>query len=134
MIRTLAVNCAPFLDCSQDAGKTAAETASDEMAIGAVQALCELSVLVNQQKYIDLPLAALDDALKRYYNKKGAFRDRKMAKSAKATVDELLGRESHHLQAQKIHRIHAAMELQLDWAERGTTSKRRQFQVRLRRA
>jgi len=31
MIRTLAVNCAPLFDCSQDAGKTAAETPSDEI-------------------------------------------------------------------------------------------------------
>jgi len=40
MIRTLAVNCAPMLDCSKDDRKTAAETASDEMAIGAVRTLC----------------------------------------------------------------------------------------------
>jgi len=36
MIRTLAVSCTPILDCSQDAGKTVAETASDEMVMGAV--------------------------------------------------------------------------------------------------
>jgi len=36
MIRSLTVNCAPILDCSQDAGKTAAEIASDEMVMGAV--------------------------------------------------------------------------------------------------
>jgi len=38
MIRTLAGNCAPILDCSEDAGKAAAETASDEMVMGAVRA------------------------------------------------------------------------------------------------
>jgi len=47
MIRTLALNCAPILDCSKDDGKTAAETASDEMAMGAVQALWEFSLLVS---------------------------------------------------------------------------------------
>jgi len=36
MIRKLAVSCTPILDCNQDAGKTAAETASDEMVMGAV--------------------------------------------------------------------------------------------------
>jgi len=40
MIRTLEVNCAPILDCSHDAGKTMAETASDAMVIGAMPALC----------------------------------------------------------------------------------------------
>jgi len=134
MIRTLAVNCAPILDCSQDAGKTAAETASDEMVMGAVRALCQLSLLVSQQNHSDLSLAALDDALKRFYKKKGAFRDQKMSKSAKAKVDELLARESHHLREQKIYKIRAAMEVQLYGAEKVTTSKRRQFQVRLNRA
>jgi hypothetical protein len=36
MIRTLAVNCAPILDCSKDDRKTLVETASDEMVMGAV--------------------------------------------------------------------------------------------------
>jgi len=134
MIRTLAVNCTPILDCSQDAGKTVAETASNEMVMGAVRALCEFSLLVSQQNHSDLSLAALDDALKQPYKKKGAFRDQKMSKSAKAKVDQLLGRESHHLGKQKIHKICAAMEVQLHRAEKVTTSKRRQFQVRLNRA
>jgi hypothetical protein len=58
MIRTLAVNCAPIRDCSQDAGKTVVETASDEMVMGAVQALCEFSILVSQQNDPDLSIAA----------------------------------------------------------------------------
>jgi len=41
MIRTLAVKCAPNLHCSKDDGKTHAETATDEMVIGAVRAFCE---------------------------------------------------------------------------------------------
>jgi len=36
MIRTMAVNSAPILDCSEDDRKTPAETASDEMVMGAV--------------------------------------------------------------------------------------------------
>jgi len=96
MIRTLAVNCAAILDSSQDAGKTAAETASDEMVMGAVLALCEFSLCVSKQNHSDPSLAALDDGLKRFYKKKGAFRDQKMSKSAKAKVDELMARESHH--------------------------------------
>ena len=134
MIRTLAVNYAPILVCSTDDRKTAAETAYDEMVMGAVHALCEFSLLVSQQNHSDLSLKALDDALMRFYKKKGAFRDQKMSKSAKAKVDELLARESHHLREQKIHKIRAAMEVQLYGAEKVTTSKRRQFQVRLNRA
>jgi hypothetical protein len=52
-----------------------------------------------------------------------------MLKSAKAKVDELFGRKSHHLREQKIHTIHAVMEVQLYGAEKVTISKRRQFQV-----
>jgi len=96
MIRTLAVDCAPILDCSQDAGKTAAETASDEMVMGAMRALCEFCLLGSQQNHSDLSLTALDDALNRFHKMNGAFRDRKMSKSAKAKVDELLAREAHH--------------------------------------
>jgi len=123
VIRTLAVNCAPIVDCFQDAGKTAVETASDEMVMGAVRALCEFSLLVSPRNHSDLSLTALDDALKRFHRKKGAFREQKMSKSAKAKVDELLARESHHLREQKIHEICAAMEVQLYGAEKVTTSK-----------
>jgi len=64
VIRILAAICTPILDCSQDAGTTVAETASDEIVMGAVQALCEFSLLVSQQNHSDLSLAVLDDALK----------------------------------------------------------------------
>jgi len=64
MIRTLAQNCAPVLVSSKDVRKTAAETASDEMVMGAAWALCEFSLLVSQQNHSDLSLKALDNALK----------------------------------------------------------------------
>jgi hypothetical protein len=57
-----------------------------------------------------------------------------MSKSGKAKVDELLARETHHLREQKLHTICAAMEVQVDRAEKVITSKRRQFQARLNRA
>ena len=123
MIRTMAANCSPIHDCVQYAGKTAVETASDEMVMGAVRALCEFSLLVSQQNHSDLSLAALGDALKRCYKKKGAFRNEKMTKSAKPKVDELLGRESHDLREHKIHKNRTAMEVQLYGAEKVTTSK-----------
>jgi len=50
MIRTLGVNCTPILVCAQDGRKTAVDTASDEMVMGGMQALCEFSLLVSQQK------------------------------------------------------------------------------------
>jgi hypothetical protein len=62
-IRTLEVYCAPNLDCSQNAGKVVAETASDEMVIGAVHALCEFSQPVSQLNHSEQSLAALDNAL-----------------------------------------------------------------------
>jgi hypothetical protein len=134
VIRTLAVNWAPILVCSKDDGKTVAETASDEMVMGAVWALCEFSLLVTKQNHSDLSLTALDDALKRFYQKKGIFREQKMTKSAKAKVDDLLATESHQLREQKIHKIRAAMEALVYGAEKVSSTKRRQFQVRLNRA
>jgi len=128
------VNCAPILDCSKDDGKTEAETASDEMVMGAVWALCEFSLLVSQQNCSDLSLKALDDALKHLYQRMGIFREHKMSKSAKAKVDDLLATESHQLRDQKIHKIRAAMEALVYGAEKVSTTQRRQFQVRLNRA
>jgi len=93
MIRSLGVNCAPILNCCKDDGNTPAETASDEMVMGAVCALCEFSLLVSQQNHSDLSLTALDDVLNRLYKKKGAFQEQKMSKSEKAQVDELLARD-----------------------------------------
>ena len=90
MIRTVAVNWAPILDCSKNDGKTAVETTSDEMVMGApVWAFCELCALVRQQNHSDLSLVAQDDALKRFYQKRGAFQEQKISKSAKANVDEV---------------------------------------------
>ena len=127
IIRALAVNCTANLNSSQDAGKTAAEAASHDIVMGAVQALCESSLLVSQQNHSDLSLAALDDALNRSYKMNGAIREQKMLKSAKAKVDELLARESHQLKEQKIHTIRAAMEVQLYGAEMVTTSNEGNF-------
>jgi hypothetical protein len=89
MFRTLAVICAPILDYSQDAGKTAAETASGEMVMRAVRALCEFSLIASQQNHSDLSLAGLDDALNQFYKKNCSFWEQKMSKSLKAKVDEL---------------------------------------------
>jgi hypothetical protein len=128
------VNCIPILVCSTDDRKTAAETASDEMVMGAVGALCEFSLLVSQQIHSDLSLKSLDDALKRFYQKKGAFRDQKMSKSAKTKVDDLLAKESHLLCKQKIHKICAPLAAVVYGAETVSTTQRRQVQVHLNRA
>jgi hypothetical protein len=123
MIRTLVVNYAPILDCSKDDGETPAEAASDEMIMGAVRALCEFSLLVSHQNHSDISLTALDNVLKRFYKKKGAFRDQKMSKSAKPKVDKQLATESHQLREQIIHKMRAAMEVLVYGAEKVTTSK-----------
>jgi hypothetical protein len=97
MIRTLGVDGAPILVCSKDDRKTAVETASDEMVMGAVRAVCEFSLLIRQQNHSELSLKALDDALKRFYQKKATSRRQKMSKSAKAKVDHQLARELYLL-------------------------------------
>jgi len=134
MIRTLAVNFAPILDCSKDDGKTVAEKASDEMVMGAVRALCEFCLLVSQQNHSDLSLKAQDDTHKRFYQKKAIFREQKMSKSAKVKVDELLVTKFHQLREKNIHNIGAAMEALVYGAETVSTTKRMQFLVRLTRA
>ena len=110
------------------------QTASQEMVMGAVQPLCEFSLLVSQQNHSDLALTALDDSLKQLYNMNGAFREQKMSKSEKAKVDELLARESHQLQDQKIHKIGPAIEVWPYGAEKVTTIQCRKFQVCLNRS
>jgi len=57
-----------------------------------------------------------------------------MSKSAKAKVDDILAMKSHQLHEQKIHKIRAAMEAAVYGAEKVSTTKRRQLQVRLNRA
>jgi len=71
MIRTLAVNSTPILVSSKDDRKTEVKTASDEMVMGAVLALCEFSLLVSQHNHSDLSLQALDNTLKQFYLKTG---------------------------------------------------------------
>jgi len=104
------------------------------MVMGAVWALCECSLLVSQQNHSDLSLKALDNALKRFYQKKGIFRAQKMSKSVKAKVDDLLATESHQLRKQKIHKIRAAMEALVYGAAIVSSTKRRKSQVHLNRA
>jgi hypothetical protein len=78
MITTLAVNCMPILPCTKDDGKCVAETASNKMVMGAVQALYEFSLLVSQKNYSDLSLNALDNELKQFYQIKVIFREQKL--------------------------------------------------------
>jgi len=84
MIRTLAVNCAPILDCPKDDRKTVSENAFDEMVMGAVWPLCQFSIVVSQENHSDLSLKALDNTLKQFYQMKRIFREQKTSKSAKA--------------------------------------------------
>jgi len=123
MIRSLAGNCAPILDCSRDVEKTVAETPSDKMVMGAVWALCEFPLLVSQPNHSDLSLTALDDALKRFHKKKGAFRQQKMSKSAKAKVDEQLATVSHQLREQQLHTICDVMEIPVYEPDMVTTTQ-----------
>ena len=57
-----------------------------------------------------------------------------MSKSAKAKVDNLLATESHQLREQKIHKICAAKEALMYGADKVSSTKCNQFQLRLNRA
>ena len=134
MIRTLAVSCAPILVCSKDDRNAAAETASDEIAVGAGRALCEFSLLVSRLTHSDLSITAIDNALRGLHQKKQSFGEQKMSKSAKSKVGDLFATGSHQLHEQKFHKVCAAMEALVCGAGMVSTTKRRQFQVRLNRA
>jgi len=95
MIRTLALNRAPFLACSKDDGNTVVDTASDEIILAAVRALCDFSVLFSQQNRLDISLKELDNALKRWYQRKRIFQEQKMSNSAKTKKEDQLATESH---------------------------------------
>jgi len=93
------------------------------MAMRAVRELCEFPLRVSQQNHSDPFLTALDDALKRFYQKKGALREQNISKSGKTKLVELLTRESHQFWERKIDTIHAAIEVQVCAAEQVTTIK-----------
>jgi hypothetical protein len=59
MISWLDVNCILFIDCFKDDMITAADTPSDQMAMGAVVTLYEFSLCVSHQNYNDLSLRVL---------------------------------------------------------------------------
>jgi hypothetical protein len=94
-----------------------------------VRALCQFSLFVSQQNHSDLSHRALGDVMKRFFKNMVACGDQKMSKSVKTTVNKLLAGESHQLQEQMIHEIRAAMDVQVYWTEKVTTSNRRQFHV-----
>jgi hypothetical protein len=134
MIRTQAVHWALILNCFKDDRRPPAKTASIEMVLEEVRALCEWSLLDSQQDQTDLSLTAVDDTMNTFSKNKGAFRDQKMLKSAKTKVNKQLARHSRQLREQKIHKIHGAMEVLGHRAKKVTTSKRWEFEVGLTRA
>jgi len=72
--------------------------------------------------------------MQQLYIRKGVFPEPKMLKSAKAKVDQQLASDSHQLQEKEMYKICAVMCIQVYGAERVTTTRQRQFQVRLNRA
>jgi len=62
---------------------------------------------------------------------RGLFGEQNISKSTKAKADDMSATEFHQLRKQKICMIRAAMEALLHGAEKVSTTKRRQFQVRL---
>ena len=106
-----------------------AESASNEIVIRAVRAICEFSSLVSQQNHSDLPLKALDNTLKQFDQKKGIFRERNMSQSAKAKVADLLAMGFYQLRKQYIHKIRAATEALVYGAGKVSSTQCRQFQV-----
>jgi hypothetical protein len=82
LIRTLEDNSASILIRSNDDRKTTAETAYNEMVMQTVWALWQFDLHVCQQNHLEVSLRTLDNALKRFYQNIGIFREQKMLKSA----------------------------------------------------
>lgn len=122
MIRTQAVHWALILNCFKDDRRPPAKTASIEMVLEEVRALCEWSLLDSQQDQTDLSLTAVVDTMNTFSKNKGAFRHQNMLKSAKTKVNKQLARNSWQLREQTIHKIHGAMEVLGHRAKKVTTS------------
>jgi hypothetical protein len=60
-------------NCSKNLSKTVVDMTSDEMGMGAVQALFEFSLLVFQQNHSELSFTALENALKRVHKTRVIF-------------------------------------------------------------
>jgi len=129
MSRTLALNCTPIHDSSEDVRNTALVTASDEPVMWAVQTLCEFSLLDSQQNPSDLSLTALHNTQKQLYKQKVASQVHTISKSKMANEDEQLTRDSNQLHEQNIHNICTAMEVPIYRAAKITATKGRQFWV-----
>jgi len=83
---------------------------------------------------MDVPIKALEGAVKQFSHKKGIIRVLQMLKSAKANVNDLWSRESQQLYEQKIHQICSAWGAFVNGAEKLSTTEFRQCQVRLNTA
>jgi len=86
-----------------------AETAFDEMVMGAGWLLCDFSVLGSPRNHPDLSQTVQDEGLEPFGLKKGAVWEQKMLKSTKAKVDKQFARACHQLREQKIDESCTAM-------------------------
>jgi hypothetical protein len=73
MIRTLAVSCTLIYHSPEEDMKTAVDTASDEIVMGAVWASSEFSLYVSQQNHSNVSLTALDNVLTRCAKPRAVF-------------------------------------------------------------
>jgi hypothetical protein len=87
----------PILISFKDDWTPVAETSFDEMEMGAMRGLCQFSQLLSQQSNSDQSHEALDDVLKRFYQRKGRYQEQTMWNSAKTKVDDVLAPESYQL-------------------------------------
>jgi len=85
-----------------DVGYCAADKAADNQVMWVLCVLCKFSLLHSQQNNSDLSINVLDNALKWFYYKQGAFQWQKMSKTAKAKVDQQLATESHQLRKHRL--------------------------------
>jgi hypothetical protein len=95
----------PILISFKDDWTPVAETSSDEMEMGAMRGLCQFSQLVSQPCNSDQSHEALDDVLKRFYQRKGRYQEQTMWNSAKTKVDDVLAAESSQLYEKRFIRF-----------------------------
>lgn len=132
MIRTPVEICAETLVRLKDNGKTAAETANDEIVIGALYVLSEFFRLVSQQ-YHSKQLLPYNMLYQSNVPRRRAFLRTGMLKSAKAKANTLLATEFHQLRERHIDTLCAALAVHVHGTEKINRSKYRQFQVHLYR-
>lgn len=130
IVRTVAANCTLIVVSSTEDANNAAGTASDNILLGAVQALCKYFLHFNKHNHSALFLAALDITLKQFIECRTFYRVENI-EVCKCENKDTVGNRIPSVQELKIPNSGAAIEVFENVAENLSTTKHIQFEIYL---